>query len=481
VIRATAATWLNYATTLIFQVLFAARFGTSSEAGAYVVTFAAAVSLGGVFVTTTLTIALPRMLDARGALARPAVRFLGVVGSLIVFTSLVVGLSSSALAAVVAPILDVARVETRGLIIFAAAFLAATALAGVLGSVALARGRRFLPAILPAVPSTVGAVYLSVGTAPTTGQTFAAVAAGAALQLAIMIVAVLRPMPRVANVPPLRLGFLTLLTVSQLLLFGLLPVLQRLLAAVGDSAGPARFDYAFRGVMAAQQLLIGGLLIAILPDWAALHQRAARIGHSVVRAWIVGGFALTTAATLALVAAPSIVQLIFQRGAFTAEDTQAVALLARLLLPGFVAEGVTLIVFQGLFATARNDLALQLGFVRFGVQALLTLVLGLALGSTGVAIAYSISLTAALAYALIISSRIGLLAGGRHLMLRSGYAWLLTAAAGVVVMAAGTVLTPWLGTLLVLLIALLTVVGFGLGGPLMRAFGAVPDELHDEL
>ena len=481
-IRATTATWLNYATTLVFQILFAARFGTTPVASAYVVTFVAAVSLGGPFVTTTLTIALPRMLDADGAFTRSAMRFLGAVCGLIMLTSLVVVLSSSPVAALMAPVLAVAQSDLERLLALAGVFLAATALAGVLGTITLARGRRFLPAILPAVPSTIGAMYLLADGGATTGQTLAAVTAGALLQLAIMVIAVLRPIPRVIDAPPLQLGFVTFLTVSQLVLVGLLPVLQRVLAAAGDSAGPVRFDYAFRGVMAAQQLLIGGLLIAILPDWAALHRRAAQIRISVVHAWIVGGFLLTTAATIALVAAPSIVELIFQRGAFTARDSQAVAVLVRILLPGFVAEGVTLIVFQGMFAIARNDLALRLGFVRVGLQLVLTLALGLALGSTGVAIAYSVSLMVALVYALVIGSQLGLLGGDDgHLMARSAYAWLLIVAAGAVVGTAGQALPSWLGPGVVLLIALLSVRVFGLGGPLMRAFRAVPEGQPNDL
>ena len=54
-IRASAATWLNYATTLVFQILFAARFGSSDVAGAFVIAFAVAISLGGVFVSTALS------------------------------------------------------------------------------------------------------------------------------------------------------------------------------------------------------------------------------------------------------------------------------------------------------------------------------------------------------------------------------------------------------------------------------------------
>ena len=53
-IRASAGTWANYATTLAFQILFAASFGTSPAASAFVIAFAVAISASGLFVTTTL-------------------------------------------------------------------------------------------------------------------------------------------------------------------------------------------------------------------------------------------------------------------------------------------------------------------------------------------------------------------------------------------------------------------------------------------
>jgi putative peptidoglycan lipid II flippase len=473
-IRATGATWISYATTLVFQILFAARFGTAPQAAAYVVAFAAAVSLGGVFITTALTIAVPRMLDANGAISRPVARFLGGVVLSVAITALAIAAASPAQAGAAAPLLHVARGDMTLLFVIASAFLGAESIAGVLGTIALARGRRFAPAVLPTIPSALGAVYLLAGSAPTAVATLGAVAIGAAVQLLIITIVLFRPPPRLVDSASLQVGLLTLLTAGQLLLLGLIPTLQRLAAAAGDPSGPARFDYAFRGTVAAQQLLIGGLLIAILPDWAAAHRRAGNIALGVVRAWMVGGLLLTTAASIALVAAPTIIRLLFERGAFRAADTSAVALLLRILLVGFVAEGVTLVVVQGVVATAHNDLALRLGFFRLGVQVILTLLLGALLGSIGVAIAYSASLTLALFYAVRLSVPLGLFEGGRLLVLRSGSACIATGLAGAVVTIPGAMVSPLVGTLVVIAVAGLSIVGLGLRRPLLEALRQSP-------
>jgi peptidoglycan biosynthesis protein MviN/MurJ (putative lipid II flippase) len=477
-IRASAAIWLNYATTLVFQVFFAAQFGTSTMAAAFVIAFAAAVSIGGVFTSTTLTIAVPRMLDPDGAIARPAAKLLGFIAALVVVTSSAVALGANALGSAFGPVVGVGADVMSSLIVSAAAFLAASALAGVAGSIVLARGRRFIPAFVPALPSTLGAAYLLLANSPTVTETFRAVAWGALLQMLVITAAVLWPRPRSVAAPRLQIGVIAILTVVQLLLFSMVPVLQRILAAIDDPSGAARFDYAARATQVAQQLLIGGLLLAILPDWAAVHRRSTRIGRRVLSATVVGAFVLTTGATIGLVAAPSLIQLAFQRGAFTAVDTAAVALVARVLLPGFVAEGLALILVQAMLATARNDLALGLGFFRVAVQALLTLLLGIAIGAVGVAVAYSVSSVLSLSYALFICARLGFLRGGAQLMLRSGVACALTVAAGAAATIAGPIVPPWLGATAVLSVAALTGFFLGLGMTLVsviRDFTQIED------
>lgn len=70
--KSTAGTWVNYATTALFQVLFARAFGSSPAASAYALTFAIAVGIGAVFVGTSQVVYLPRLLARDGSCRSPS-------------------------------------------------------------------------------------------------------------------------------------------------------------------------------------------------------------------------------------------------------------------------------------------------------------------------------------------------------------------------------------------------------------------------
>lgn len=476
-IRATAATWLNYATTLIFQILFAANFGTSGEAGAFAIAFAVAVSFGGVFVTTTLTNVLPRMADKEGAIPQPAIRVLAVLAGLTIVSAAGLGLASNGLAEVIAPLIGVPSGAMSTLLALAAMFLATVGISGVLGSIALIRGRRFVPAFGPALPSTLGAVYLLGVGAPSVSVTFGAIAVGGVLQGALVGAAALWPRPRIAPAPPLRLGRIAAVSVLLLLLMGLLPALLRILAATADPAGAAQFDYAMRGMQVALQLLIGGLLLAVLPDWTTRHNQGADISSAVIVTTAVTTLALFAAGSVALVAAPALVELVYERGAFVGRDTDAVALLTRILVPGFVAEGLQFIIAQALLATGRTDIVLRMWSVRFAAQLVLSIVLGLGWGAVGVAAAYSISMLLATGAVGLASASLGTFRGGSSVLSRSFQAGFLTAMLALVLMVAGDSIAPGIAAVFVIAVALATVFVFDLSGPVVSALrgGSHPD------
>lgn len=466
-IRATAATWLNYATTLVFQVLFAANFGTSAKAGVYVVAFAAAVSLSGIFITTTTTIALPRMLGTDRSLRKPALTFMLQLGFLVVLIATAIVAGSSTLGSFAATMFHIPSAEAVVVVLFADLFLAASALAGMLAAISLARGHRFLPALAPALPTIFGSAYLLIG-GREIGGTMGAVALGALAQAGMIGGLVYLDRPRVSPADSVRLGPLAALTAAQLALFGLLPPLQRLISATTDLAGPVRFDFAFRGITVAQQLLIGGLLIAILPDWAARHRRGESIARDVATTTVAAGHLLIAATGIALVGAPAITALLFQRGAFSPTDTAAVATIVRLLLIGFLSESVALIMLQALLASGRNDVALQVGFGRLVLQAGLTIALGLVLGAAGVALAYSITMALACAYAGYRVRRMGLLVGVPAFG-RSVVAWMITGLAAVLVLIIGPAMSPLIGAAVVLVVACVSAISLGLGRSLRPA------------
>ena len=217
------------------------------------------------------------MIAGNGAISRPAVRGLWILGGLSVLLATAVGVGAPALAAAIAPVVNVEVSLVATLLVLAAALLGTLSVSGLVGTVALVRGRRFIPALAPAIPSTVGAVLLLAVPGTTVTELFAAICVGGLFQLALVAAAGFLPRPKFADAPPLSLGTVAVATAGLLLLLGLLPALQRVIAATIDPSGAAQFDYAARGIQVAQQLLIGGLLIAVLPEWSAKHSQSSDI------------------------------------------------------------------------------------------------------------------------------------------------------------------------------------------------------------
>ena len=58
---------------------------------------------------------------------------------------------------------------------------------------------------------------------------------------------------------------------------------------------------------------------------------------------MIASIGLATAGAIALVAAPELTHLVFERGAFKGDDTRSVALLVRLMAIGFIAESISLV------------------------------------------------------------------------------------------------------------------------------------------
>jgi putative peptidoglycan lipid II flippase len=453
VIRATAATWLNYATTIAFQILFAAAFGTSAPAGAFVVAFAVAVSVSGVFVTTATTNVLPRMIAPDGHVSGNGLRKLGAIGVVAMAAAIFVAATAPVTAGLVAPVVGVETEVMTALLLAGSVFLGTQAVSGVLGCAALIRGRRFWPALGPALPSTLGALYLAVTSGPTVTDAMFAVAVGGVVQVVMMGALALMPPLATGPGPALALGRIATLTAGLLLLMGLIPPLQRVMAAVLDPAGAAQFDYAARGMQVALQLLLGGLVIAVLPEWTVRYQERGAIHPEVTRVAAVATVLLFTAAGVALVAVEPIVRLVYERGAFLPADTEAVVLLARILVPGFVAEGLWLVTAQGLLASGRTDLVLQVWAVRFVVQLGLTLVLGALAGSIGVAVAYSASNLVATGFAALLARRTGIFHDGSTVLIRAFQVGAATGIGAVVLLLAAEWVPPLLAGAAVFAIA----------------------------
>ncbi len=384
-IGATTGTWLNYGTTVIFQVLFARAFGTGAEASAFFIALVCAVSLGGVISGTVHVIALPRLSTPDGGVKRGPIRLLVGAGVLAAGIAIVLVVFADQFVSIATGGVD----KTADLVRAAGAFLVARVLAGLVATLALVRGHRFAPAAAPAIPSIVAAAYLvAAPTSVDAASTLGFLALGSAFEVAFLTLVSLRKIHLVSG----ALGdvrTLTVATATQLGLLVALPPLQRIMSSVDSASGAATAHYGLQSLQVAQLLLIGGLAVAAFADWSHLTDRA-ELGAALARATAFGGLLLVFAAAVGAVAAPSMVRILFQRGSFTESDADAVVSVVRLGVIGFAAEGIALILAQVLVASQRNWLAIRISAVRFAATATLTIIGGVVAGANGVAIAYSI-------------------------------------------------------------------------------------------
>src|SRR3954471_5100981 len=159
--RATIGTWINYATTLIFQVVFASRFGASREAAAFVIAFGLAVAIGGIFTNTVQSVVVPRLVapDA-DALIRGAVRFLGLLAVLSGGVCVLLEAAAIPLGHALEGPLRVPSSTVTGLLLVTAGVIFLLVLTNILITVGLARGQLMLPAMANAVPSIFAALAL---------------------------------------------------------------------------------------------------------------------------------------------------------------------------------------------------------------------------------------------------------------------------------------------------------------------------------
>jgi putative peptidoglycan lipid II flippase len=419
VIRASVGTWMNYATTVAFQVLFAGAFGASNEASGYVIAFALAVSASGIFITTALWVVLPRMVTDEGAISQRAIRAIAALA--LGACALSVGLAVIGIAApsLLSDLLETTPEIAQPLFVTAAVLLSLLALAGLFNSLALARGRRFLPALGPAMPSITGAIWLIVATAPSVTTTLLAVTVGALIQTLLAAFAAIAGGFRVADTRYLRSTSLAIWMMVFLASLSIVAPLQRIVATSIAAEGAAQFDYASRGLMVVLQLVIGGLIISTLPEWSSIRRRARILRQEITRATALTALLLATAGALLFVAVIPVVTLFLQRGAFTADDTAAVSLLVRLMIPGLVAEGLFLVVSQALLAAKFTRAFLLAGFGRVAITVILTISLGLPFGSVGVAVAYAAGLLLSVTLAAVPAVQAGMFRGGGSLLRRT--------------------------------------------------------------
>lgn len=402
-IRATGGIWVNYATTVVFQVLFARSYGANLDATSFVILFGILIAVGGVLTSSTQAVIVPRLVGRDGELLSGplgALIAISAVGA-VVFGGLVV--ARDEFATVLAPIVNVPAPALSDPLPAAAAFVFLQVVAAQLTSICLARGQRFLPAVAPALPSIVAVALLIVLKIPSTTDLFIALAVGSALEAGVLAALLKRPI-RIAKEHPPRIARIAVLTAVQFALLNTIAPVERVVASSASAASAAQYNYAIRSLAIVLQLLVGGFMLASLGDWSSLvrNDEHGQLRRSLARTSVFSLLLLVLAASIALVAGQQIVALVYQRGAFTAADTNAVTTLLLIALPGFCAEGLVLVFSQALVAARRNGAAIGIGLVNVAVRLGLIFTLGLAWGAKGVAGAYSISAVIVLALELAV-------------------------------------------------------------------------------
>jgi peptidoglycan biosynthesis protein MviN/MurJ (putative lipid II flippase) len=392
VIRATIGTWLSYATTVLFQILFASLFGTTNSAAAFVIAFALMGGISGVIVTTMQTVVSGRLLRMDSTMRSGALGMLGTMVALGGLLAVALALLAPSAGVVLARTSGYEPVPCTDLLRLAAAGVFIQSLSGALGVVTLVAGRRLLPAVSPALPTLCGAVAIVGSHHADVRWAFGFFVVGAALQVVVLGVSALNSLQVKSDPVPEILGT-SVVTIGVLILLALLPPLERTVAALHVAQDAANYDYAIRSLRAVQQLVLGGVVLASLGDWAQLTTdgNRDRASESLLARVTLVSISLVLAASVAAVGSHKIVEIVYQRGAFNAQDTDDVTRILQVALPGFCAEGVGLVLISALAGSRHNYPLAGLGMLHFVGRVVLMIALAPPFGAYGVALGYSIT------------------------------------------------------------------------------------------
>ncbi len=409
-LKSTVGTWVNYGTTALFQVLFARSFGATPAASAYALTFAIAVGIGAIYVGASQVVYLPRLLARDGEVLTGIVRRVVRLTVFALVTFVVLAAVAPLIAPVLAPSLDRAGVHLVGLIRLACLFGFSQVVVGQLAVLCWARGRRFVPAVSPALPSLLASIPLVAAAGVTTGHLYLLLTLGSVMQVILLGFSASRGL-RFSSEPPDRRGEPpTLVSLSTFAIAQLVVPYMVWVAARASSTGGADFNYAYRAIAVAEALIVGGIMYAALPDWSDYFRTEARVRleRSIADGVSVAALALSVAAGIGLVASQTLVRIAFQRGSFTAHDTQMVSSIIVAGLAGFITEGVMLVLSQAILAERRIRAGIAFGMGRASAMMLFVSIFGLTEGPVGVAVGYSVANVLALLAQIIYVWRKGI-------------------------------------------------------------------------
>lgn len=386
------------------EMLIANYFGTSEAADAYLVAYAIPFVLYTVVITVLPLVLVPALErsgtdseEGRNLLAGTNTVLLGSLGILCV----ILWLAAPAIIRLQAP--GLAAGSTRmaaDLFRVMIPIIVLLPLAWVVCSWLFARKRFVLPA-LAKVLFNLGGVVILVGLASRYGIRTAAVGVlvGAVIQLAIVVPSWIRSrMPlwswKQTTSPQVRriLGAGLIMIPVQANLY-LYLIVDRFLASMLPQGTIAILNYADKVIKAFSGITIAALGVVIFPYFAELvaTKHRERLDQLVKFAVRLSALIMIPAQVGLIVAGEPVVRLLFERGAFQAQDTTLTTVALSYQLIGLFTSALSLILYRVLFAFQRYRTALGVSMLAVALNITLKVALTPVLGYIAIPLSTSLA------------------------------------------------------------------------------------------
>ena len=433
----------------ISQFVFAAMFGASSETDAFFAAISPPLYVTTVLVASLSVVFLPIFIERRSAqgagdawvvangatnalaLLLVAIAFVGAV-----FADAIIGLTAPGLP-------SDARAVAAQLAVILWPSIVGSGLVVLLTSIWQIDSRFGWPAVVPVIGAGVNLALLVALRAPL-GVASAAVAWTASLLLqAALLAPVIAPhwRPKLAvSHPGVRAVFVALAPlVAAAVFIRASTLVERYLASEFPSGQLSQLTYASRAVAALGVLVSAGPAAVLFPrmaqdvsalDFAGLRSRASLGIRSL---WLL----VAPCVALLIALAEPIVRTVFEHGAFTRADSQAVAALLRIYAPSVIAVGLAAVTGRAIYALKAVRFLALMGAIEGFLYIVYTTLLAHALGVGGIALGYTIYFLGSITWQLIYL---------RHVLGAGGTA-LARSFVGIAVLAAVAGIAAWLVTL----------------------------------
>lgn len=398
---------------LASQFVFAAIFGASVQSDAFFAALALPLYVSTVLISALAVVFLPLVVEQRaGGTAEAANELISGVINLtgIALIAVAIGgvLFADALIALTAPGLPP---EGRDLARVLAAILwpsiVGSGLIVLLTALWQLDSRFGWSAAVPFLGAFANLVLLAL-LAPLVGPSAAAIGwTASALLQAVLLVPVLRRTWR----PWLGLGHAAvrtfLVALAPLVLANVFirasTVVERYLASELPTGELSQVTYASRIVVTLAVLLSAGPTAVIFPRMA---RDTAAGGAALLRTTVSDGlqslwYVVAPIVALLIALSDSGVRLVFEHGAFTRADSDAVSSLLRLYSPSLIAAALGAISGRALYALRATRVLAAVGTVEGLAYVVYTVVLAHSLGVSGIAIGFSIYYLGSLAWQLV--------------------------------------------------------------------------------